>query len=67
MFTILLNPYARSNNIFSPKLFLRATAITLVSYGELSDFNNIKAMTKTAIEEVNSVTCNQDSPIQSFF
>jgi ATP-dependent RNA helicase DeaD len=43
------------------------TAITLVSYGELSDFNNIKAMTKTAIEEVNSITCNQDSPIQSFF
>jgi ATP-dependent RNA helicase DeaD len=43
------------------------TAITLVSYGELSDFNNIKAMTKTAIEEVNSITCNEDSPIQSFF
>ena len=43
------------------------TAITLVSYGELSDFNNIKALTKTTIEEVNSVTCNQDSPIQSFF
>ena len=43
------------------------TAITLVSYGELSNFNNIKAMTKTAIEEVNSITCNQDSPIQSFF
>jgi ATP-dependent RNA helicase DeaD len=43
------------------------TAITLVSYGELSDFNNIKAMTKTEIEEVNSMTCNEDSPIQSFF
>jgi len=44
------------------------TAITLVSYGELSDFNNIKAMTKTAIEEVNSTTrSNEDSPIQSFF
>jgi ATP-dependent RNA helicase DeaD len=43
------------------------TAITLVSYGELSDFNNIKAMTKTTIEEVNSVTCDEDSPIQSFF
>lgn len=43
------------------------TAITLVSYGELSDFNNIKAMTKTAIEEVNSVACDPDSPIQSFF
>jgi ATP-dependent RNA helicase DeaD len=42
------------------------TAITLVSYGELSDFNNIKAMTKTTIEEVNSTTCNEDSPIQSF-
>jgi ATP-dependent RNA helicase DeaD len=43
------------------------TAFTLVSYGELSDFSNIKAMTKTAIEEVNSKTVNQDSPIQSFF
>jgi ATP-dependent RNA helicase DeaD len=42
------------------------TAITLVSYGELSDFSNIKAMTKTTIEEVNSATCNDDSPIQSF-
>jgi len=43
------------------------TAFTLVSYGELSDFNNIKAMTKTAIEEVNSKTIEEDSPIQSFF
>jgi ATP-dependent RNA helicase DeaD len=44
------------------------TAITLVSYGELSDFNSIKALTKTAIEEVNSTTrSNEDSPIQSFF
>ncbi len=43
------------------------TAITLVSYGEMSDFNNIKAMTKTTIEEVNSIKCDEDSPIQSFF
>ena len=43
------------------------TAFTLVSYGELSNFNSIKAMTKTAIEEVNSKTRNEDSPIQSFF
>jgi ATP-dependent RNA helicase DeaD len=28
------------------------TAITLVSYGELTDFNNIKALTKTTIEEI---------------
>jgi ATP-dependent RNA helicase DeaD len=28
------------------------TAITLVGYGELTDFNNIKALTKTAIEEM---------------
>jgi len=28
------------------------TAITLVSYGELADFNNIKALTKTTIEEM---------------
>jgi ATP-dependent RNA helicase DeaD len=43
------------------------TAFTLVSYGELSDFGNIKSMTKTAIEEVNSKVVNEDSPIQSFF
>ncbi|NWG11126.1 DEAD/DEAH box helicase [Candidatus Bathyarchaeota archaeon] len=28
------------------------TAITLVGYGELTEFNNIKALTKTAIEEM---------------
>ena len=28
------------------------TAITLVSYGELAEFNNIKALTKTTIEEI---------------
>jgi ATP-dependent RNA helicase DeaD len=28
------------------------TAITLVGYGELTDFNNIKALTKTKIEEM---------------
>jgi ATP-dependent RNA helicase DeaD len=28
------------------------TAITLVGYGELADFNNIKALTKTSIEEM---------------
>jgi len=28
------------------------TAITLVGYGELEDFNNIKALTKTTIEEM---------------
>jgi ATP-dependent RNA helicase DeaD len=29
------------------------TAITLVGYGELADFNNIKALTKTRIQEIN--------------
>jgi len=43
------------------------TAITLVSYGELADFNNIRGLTKTTIEEINSTKCNEDSPIQSFF
>jgi ATP-dependent RNA helicase DeaD len=44
------------------------TAITLVSYGEMSDFNNIKALTKTKIEELSgSSTADQDSPIVSFF
>jgi ATP-dependent RNA helicase DeaD len=46
------------------------TAITLVNYGEMSDFNNIKCLTKTRIEELKpqSVESAQaDSPIQSFF
>ncbi|MCL2257834.1 MAG: DEAD/DEAH box helicase [Nitrososphaerota archaeon] len=48
------------------------TAITLVSYGELSNFNNIKALTKTHIEELYSKNKNEqgnndDSPIQSFY
>jgi ATP-dependent RNA helicase DeaD len=42
------------------------TAITLVGYGELSYFNDIKALTKTTIEEIKSATA-EDSPIQSFF
>jgi ATP-dependent RNA helicase DeaD len=44
------------------------TAITLVSYGEMSDFNNIKALTKTKIEEIkSSASASDDSPIKSFF
>jgi ATP-dependent RNA helicase DeaD len=43
------------------------TAITLVSYGEMSNFNNIKAMTKTKIQEVNGSAPQNDSPIQGFF
>jgi ATP-dependent RNA helicase DeaD len=42
------------------------TAITLVSYGELSDFNNIKALTKTKIEEIGSHE-DSDSPVVSFY
>jgi len=40
------------------------TAITLVSYGEITGFNNIKALTKTTIDEM---SYNQDSPVQGFF
>jgi len=45
------------------------TAITLVNYGELSDFNKIKSLTKTRIEEINAKnkTEQDDSPIQSFY
>jgi ATP-dependent RNA helicase DeaD len=43
------------------------TAITLVSYGEMSDFNNIKALTKTKIQEINCASLDDDSPIKSFF
>jgi len=41
------------------------TAITLVSHGELTYFNNIKALTKTAIDELASQ--EQDSPVVGFF
>ena len=43
------------------------TAITLVSYGELSGFDNIKTLTKTKIEELETATSDTDSPIQSFY
>ena len=45
------------------------TAITLVSYGEMSNFNNVKAITKTKIEELKSTSKqdSQDSPIVGFF
>ena len=43
------------------------TAITLVSYGELSGFDNIKTLTKTKIEELTTSTSDTDSPIQSFY
>ena len=43
------------------------TAITLVSYGEMSDFNNIKALTKTKIQEIKCATLDDDSPIKSFY
>jgi len=34
------------------RMGLEGTAITLVGYGELTEFNNIKALTKTTIEEI---------------
>lgn len=46
------------------------TAITLVSYGELGNFHNIKALTKTRIEEIVSAkakTEREDNAIQSFY
>ncbi|MFA7080325.1 MAG: C-terminal helicase domain-containing protein, partial [Candidatus Bathyarchaeia archaeon] len=43
------------------------TAVTLVSYGEMSNFNNIKSLTKTKIEEIKGQSVKEDSPIQSFF
>jgi ATP-dependent RNA helicase DeaD len=46
------------------------TAITLVSYGELSNFHNIKALTKTRIEEITSAKAKaeqEDNAIQSFY
>ena len=43
------------------------TAITLVSYGELSGFDNIKTLTKTKIEELATSTSDTDSAIQSFY
>ena len=45
------------------------TAITLVSYGEMSNFNSIKALTKTKIEEIKgqAAAAQEDSPIQGFY
>ncbi|MCW3999932.1 MAG: DEAD/DEAH box helicase [Candidatus Bathyarchaeota archaeon] len=45
------------------------TAITLVSYAEMCNFDNIKAFTKTKIEEIKNQDAAQEdsSPIQSFF
>jgi ATP-dependent RNA helicase DeaD len=43
------------------------TAITLVSYGEMSDFNNIKALTKTKIEQLSNSAVNPESPVVGFF
>jgi ATP-dependent RNA helicase DeaD len=43
------------------------TAITLVSYGEMSSFNDIKHLTKTKIEEIKGAIAKEDSPIQGFF
>ncbi len=43
------------------------TAITLVSYGEMSNFDNIKSLTKTKIEEIGSSISKDESPIQSFY
>jgi len=43
------------------------TAITLVSYGEMCNFNNIKGLTKTKIEEIKGQSVQEDSPIQSFY
>jgi ATP-dependent RNA helicase DeaD len=45
------------------------TAITLVSYGEMGDFHNIKTVTKTKIEELKSAANqnSQDSPIVGFY
>lgn len=43
------------------------TAITLVSYSELSGFDNIKTLTKTKIEQLGTATSDKDSPIQSFY
>ena len=42
------------------------TAVTLVSYGEMSDFNNIKGLTKTTIAEIKSAA-RDESPIKSFY
>jgi ATP-dependent RNA helicase DeaD len=45
------------------------TAITLVSYGELGDFGNVKAITKTKIEEIKNTAGvdPQNSPVVGFY
>jgi ATP-dependent RNA helicase DeaD len=42
------------------------TAITLVGYGEITDFNNIKALTKTEIEQIEPEQDLTLNPINNF-
>jgi ATP-dependent RNA helicase DeaD len=42
------------------------TAITLVSYGEMANFDSIKSLTKTKIQQLRPSHVSDDNPIQSF-
>ena len=65
-----MDPQCTSTASAEPHERKQGTAITLVSYGEMSDFHSIKALTKTKIEEIISAKAKaeqEDSIIQSFY
>ncbi len=45
---------------------LEGTAITLVSYGQMSELNRIKALTKTVIEELKGYHASKREPLKTY-
>jgi len=48
------------------RMGLEGTAITLVSYGQMSELNRIKALTKTAIEELKGYHASKREPLKTY-
>lgn len=48
------------------RMGLEGTAITLVSYGQMSELNRIKALTKTVIEELKGYHASKREPLKTY-
>jgi ATP-dependent RNA helicase DeaD len=48
------------------RMGLEGTAITLVSYGQMSELNRIKALTKTVIEELKGYHASKREPVKTY-
>jgi len=48
------------------RMGLEGTAITLVSYGQMSELNRIKALTKTTIEELKGYHASKREPVKTY-